>query len=136
MIICGDFNFPTIDWKEQSVNDTPYSPAMRFYTCLQDNFLIQHVKDPTRVRGNDEPSLLDLIITEDLQTQVSPSLHIDPPLKSSDHAVLKWDYLVTIKCETENNEDDKTAVRYNYFKGDYSKFKTMCSKIEWDTLLT
>ena len=37
----------------------------RFLEALRDCFMYQHVTQPTRVRGEDEPSLLDLVLTWD-----------------------------------------------------------------------
>ena len=114
--------------------DTPYSSAMKFYNCLQNNYLKQHVSEPTRVRGKDEPSLLDLIITEDSQTQVSSSIDIGSPLGLSDHAVLTWKYLLSIEEKTPNTVSEKPR-KYNFYKGDYARFRTLCSNTDWGELL-
>ena len=134
ILLCGDFNFPTIKWKINTVEDTPYSSAMKFYNCLQNKYLKQHVSEPTRVRGKDEPSLLDLIITEDSQTQVSSSIDIGSPLGLSDHAVLTWKYLLSIEEKTPNTVSEKPR-KYNFYKGDYARFRTLCSNTDWGELL-
>ena len=60
LLICGDFNYPDIDWKcEYSTNEN----LKEFLRTLQDLHLHQHVCNPTRYREGHEPSLLDLIIT-------------------------------------------------------------------------
>ena len=134
ILFCGDFNFPTIKWKENTIVDTTFSQPMRFYNCLQDNFLKQHVCEFTRARGTQNPSLLDLIVTEDTQLQVKPSLSICAPLGKSDHAVLQWKYLVSI--EDKEPDDEKTAApRYNYYKGNYGEFRDLLSNIDWEERL-
>ena len=134
IMICGDFNHPSINWKENVINDTAYSSAMKFYDNLNNNFLKQHVKEITRVRGNDKPSTLDLVITEDIQTQVSPSMQINAPLGCSDHAVLNWSYLVAVKDDDINDTTiGKVCERFNYFKGNYDKFRLLCSEVDWDS---
>ena len=134
VLLCGDFNFPKIDWKENIINDTPFSQTMRFYNCLQDSFLRQHVKEFTRVRGKQEPSLLDLIITEDTQLQVSPTVKYLSPVGKSDHAVLKWKYLVTIDGGNDT-ERDAEKKDFNYYKGNYNAFRDLCSNTNWDELM-
>ena len=49
----GDFNFPTICWKAVQKEQ-----SRRFLECMEDNFLLQLVRDPTR--GG---ALLDLLFT-------------------------------------------------------------------------
>ena len=56
-LLMGDFNYPDIDWES---NTTGSSISERFLNCVEDNFLTQHVREPTR--GN---ACLDLIITSD-----------------------------------------------------------------------
>ena len=70
VLMCGDFNHPEIDWPSNSVKGGPYSPQMRFFDCLNDNYLKQHVLSPTRARGSDKPSLIDLIVTEDTSAAI------------------------------------------------------------------
>ena len=132
VLICGDFNHPEINWKDGNIKGKKFSPQMRFYDCLLDNYLTQHVMEPTRVRGTQKPSLLDLVITEDSQTQVSPSVDIQTPLGNSDHAVITWNYLVSTtvskKC-TETPEE-----RPNFNKGDYKTLNEDLTQINWKEL--
>ena len=39
LIICGDLNFPEIDWITHLVDAGPMSPATQFLNCINDNFL-------------------------------------------------------------------------------------------------
>ena len=57
--LTGDFNFK-INWQQWS---TPYPENSKGET-LRDSFLYQHVLEPTRRRGTNEPSILDLIFTK------------------------------------------------------------------------
>ena len=61
----------------------------KFVECLRNNFLIQHINTPTRVRGTDTPHVLDLVITDEYYIQ---NLIIESPLGKSDHSVVKFDY--------------------------------------------
>lgn len=55
-IIVGDFNRKDINWETVSATS---EEDMKFIEAVQDSFLIQHVKKPTRGRGTNKPSLID-----------------------------------------------------------------------------
>ena len=78
ILICGDLNFPEINWESFEIDGGPYSAPAQFLNCLNNNYLTQHVSEFTRVRGKDKPSLIDLIITEDSQTLQSEIVHDSP----------------------------------------------------------
>ena len=42
----------------------PESKEARFIESVRDSYFHQHVEEATRIRGNDEPSTLDLIFTK------------------------------------------------------------------------
>lgn len=54
LILIGDNGIPRVNRQKHW--------STIFLDCLSNNFLIQHVYNPTRFRGNDHPNLLDLII--------------------------------------------------------------------------
>ena len=58
----GDFNLSGIDWNTYT-SATTNNSELNFLSCLQNNFLVQHVLQPTRARGSDNPHILDLIIS-------------------------------------------------------------------------
>ena len=93
--------------------------------------MTQHVTDFTRYRGTNDPSLLDLVITDNSQTQVSPV--IEAPLGASDHAVLTWDYLLSVNEDHVAEEDQPR--KKNYYKADFKSIKEELSKIDWDGTL-
>ena len=56
LLMLGDFNYKTIDWElETSTN----SKEITFLKAMHDNYLVQHIKTPTRQRGCDIPTILD-----------------------------------------------------------------------------
>ena len=67
ILIMGDFNYPNIDWENCNSNrDSTESIEYTFIENLQDSFLFQHIKKPTRWRGTNTPHILNLIITNEL----------------------------------------------------------------------
>jgi len=65
ILIMGDFNFPEISYKDNSVAAGPAAAASRFYNMTQDKFIMQCVFEPTRVReGNTHRPALGLHFDE------------------------------------------------------------------------
>ena len=115
-LILGDFNYH-IDWSSDStkIND---SSSQKFYDIIQ-FFLTQHVQSPTRCRGSNEPSILDLVLTDDDFINEIDYLN---PLGKSDHYVLS--------IRSNFNIFNKTfGEQYNYSKGDYAN---LCNFMDID----
>ena len=53
IIVCGDFNFPKIDWYNHIIYTSELSDEKQFYDAIQSSFLHQHVEKFTRQRGSD-----------------------------------------------------------------------------------
>ena len=87
LLICGDFNYPEIDWENQHVVETSHVIG-NFIECTQSCYLHQHIYQPTRYRVNQEPSLLDLIFTNE-EGMLQDLLH-RPGLGESDHECLNF----------------------------------------------
>ena len=124
VVICGDFNFPQINWSSNTVQGGRKSEQSRFVEACNDAFLYQHVRSCTRVHGSDEPSLLDLVLTKDL-LEVE-DIQYRAPIGSSDHCVLNFDILVDgeeIQAEASH--------RRNFIKGDFVKAAEMFRAINW-----
>ena len=72
--IMGDFNYGNVNWNSWSTPASENSDEASFLEALRDSFFHQHVEIPTRRRGNDEPSVLDLVLTSEAM-QVSNLCH-------------------------------------------------------------
>lgn len=115
VLVCGDFNFPKIQWKilQSDLHGQP------FLDCTLKNYLEQHVQKPTR-----KNNILDLVLSTPA-IQIT-GINIDCPLGSSDHAMVKF--------EVEN--PDPTYQWQNFYldfrKGKYRQFRRYLNEIEWD----
>ena len=105
----GDFNFSDINWSS-TLSLGEGSEEENFINTLDSCFLYQHVSSPTRIRGTDTPSLLDLIKTNE-EEMVNEIKHV-APLGRSDHQVLVFRY----NCYADWA---KPQTRYNFASGDY-----------------
>ncbi|XP_025833181.1 uncharacterized protein LOC112905276 [Agrilus planipennis] len=80
--IFGDFNFPDTTW-EHGLPQSPREVDKAFIEALLDSNLEQLIREPTRHRGVQTPSILDFVLTNEPQLLSSPKLH--PAIGGSDH---------------------------------------------------
>ena len=90
------------------------SDEAHFMDAMRDSFFYQQVETPTRRRGNDEPSLLDLVLTNE-KSQVSNLCHTSP-LGKSDHDILVLDYHAYL-------DYTKPKEQYLFDKGNYDAMR-------------
>jgi len=77
-LLMGDFNYPDIDWSNANCLS---ENSQLFRDCLDDNFLVRHVRSPTR-----KDNILDLVITE--ECDMVDNVIILEHLTNSDHNIL------------------------------------------------
>ena len=115
-IIMGDFNHGNIKW--DSLQSTGVEDQ-RFLCLVQDNFLTQHVLEPTRAAR-----VLDIVLSA--QKEFVDNVVIQEPLGSSDHNQLHFNI---------NIKSDKTKVkqcRRDFRKGKYKEIRKSLALVDWD----
>ena len=126
LVVVGDFNLPEIDWKHNGSTPSETSFSAHFVQQTQEGLWHQHVLQPTRARGGNTPSLLDLLFTNN--EDLIADLQIESPLGNSDHSVLHC----LIKC---SYHDDSTPSPFlNWNKANFSRMKELLN-IDWNPLL-
>ena len=93
---------------------------MNFIKSIHDCFLHRHISKPTRCRGADEPSTIDLIFIEE-ENQISNLTYL-PPLGKNDHAGLLFEFV----CEF-----DELKRKYLYHKADYKLMIADLQESNW-----
>ena len=88
LLICGDFNYPEIDWIHESVVETTET-IQPFIDTIQSCYLLQHIFEPTRFRDGNEPGLLDLVFTN--EEGMIGNIIQNPGLGESDHICINFD---------------------------------------------
>ena len=63
--LVGDFNFKDINWVSWTTSRNDESKEFKFIETVRDCYLHQHNEEVSRRRGNDEPSNIDLIFTDE-----------------------------------------------------------------------
>ena len=86
----GDFNYKDINWTSWTTTHNQSSREAKFIETIRDSYLHQHLHETTRRRGNDEPSLIDLVFS-DKAMQIS-DIEYAAPLGKSDHSVISFKY--------------------------------------------
>ena len=117
-------NFTEIDWVDQRCktnNDEDIN--YKFLECVRDCYLFQHVTEPTRQRGTNEPSTLDLVFTN--EEHMIPQVEQLAPLGKSDHSILKFEII----CRMDK-KPPKIVQQIN--KGNYTKLKEMLGSVDWE----
>ena len=120
--IVGDFSFKNINWSPWATHCNENSTETSFIEAVHDSYLYQHVEETTRRRGNDDPSLLDLILTNEAM-QVSDIQH-HSPLGKSDHSVVSF----KVHCYLDFT---KAKESYAYAKGDYVSMRNELENSNW-----
>lgn len=124
IVIMGDLNYGQIDWKNicSTYNRTSINASNKFIECIRDCFLTQHITEPTRQRGGDNPSTLDVIFTN--EENLVSDIDIMAPLGSSDHSVIKFKLL----CK---RDDVTPQIKTLYQKGNYAEMIKILDSIDW-----
>ena len=116
LLIIGDFNYRNINWNTNTLGMNNTASEENFLNCIRSNLLTQHITSPTRARGSDTPSLLDLVISN---YNFIENIHNLSPIGKSDHSVLH------IVCDF--NFEYIPRPRLNFNKGDYDGLRTFIS---------
>ena len=123
LIILGDFNYPEINWKISTCDKPTENPAFMFLEATRDAYLIQHIKEPTHARINENGNILDLVFTN--KEGLVEDGTIGPPLGKSDHATINFS--LKLKCNTPRMHQN----RFQYDKGDHNSLRREIASIEW-----
>ena len=128
LILCGDFNIPELKWmdgKGSVGREATSTVADAFLKCIDDNYLHQHTSFPTRIRENQRPSCLDLVLST--EPAIISSMERQDPLGRSDHVCILW------KLEVQSEKAVFTRSSYNFNKGDYEKYRRILGEANWST---
>uniref|UniRef100_A0A8B9FNR1 Reverse transcriptase domain-containing protein n=1 Tax=Amazona collaria TaxID=241587 RepID=A0A8B9FNR1_9PSIT len=115
----GDFNHPDICWRDGTAR---HKQSRRFLDCVEDNFLLQVIEEPTR-RG----AMLDLVLIN--REGLVGNVTLQGSLDCSDHEMGEFEILRTVRraCSKLTALDFKRA--------DFGLFRNLLSKVPCDTAL-
>ena len=127
IIVCGDFNLPKINWQVNRSSEGINNMSSAFLQQIQDSSLKQVVTEPTRRRGGNIPSVLDLILV-DVNAEII-NLEHQMPLGKSDHDVLVWDYVINVK-----KVDGRPRFRHDFEEARFQNFRGDLENLNWNEM--
>ncbi|XP_069134268.1 uncharacterized protein [Argopecten irradians] len=123
ILITGDFNFPEINWTDWTTCTSENHISTRFLECVRDTFLYQHIHKPTRYREGQNPSILDLVFSND--EQIVNDVNYLPSIGRSDHILLSF------KLSVSHSDNHTKQERRNYHKGHYDAIREELTSVNW-----
>ena len=127
MVIVGDFNFPEVDWNNEESSKNDQHKSTRFLTCVQSNYMTQLVTAPTHYRGSQNPTLVDLILTN--EEEFVNDIKTYPPLGKSHHLLLSF------RIEAYHKQvEDSGKIKYQVNKGNYDEMREHVGNVDWNEL--
>ena len=124
IIIMGDFNLKEINWAAMvSKSIDPNNYANKFIERIRDIYFTQHITEPTRSRGSNNPSCLDLVFSND--EELIEEIELLAPLGKSDHSIIKFNVKAKIELP-------KPKLKIMYEKGNYTQIIQSLKEIDWD----
>ena len=126
IMIVGDFNYPEISWELETCRTRPEHEAAKFLKTCKDSYLSQLQSEPTRYRDGQEPSLLDLVLTN--REEMIIDIETCAGLGKSDHCslVIKIGYSIKERV----NEP-----RPNFRKADFDSINKDITSINWNQIM-
>ncbi|GAB0204964.1 hypothetical protein GRJ2_002962000 [Grus japonensis] len=116
LVLMGDFNHPDICWRD---NTAEHKQSRKFLECVDDNFLLQVIEEPTR-RG----AMLDLVLTN--KEGLVGDVKLKGSLGCSDHEMVEFKILRAAR-RVRSKLDFRTA--------DFGLFRDLLGRIPWDKAL-
>jgi len=118
----GDFNYPEINWLNQSLADNASLDCKDFFSGVNDSFITQHVLVPTR--GD---ATLDLIFSR--EPELVSDVKVLENLGSSDHNMVTC----TIHHQCDTHVSHRQVRDYN--RGNYDSIRSELEEINWDEFM-
>jgi hypothetical protein len=113
VLLMGDFNYPLLNWDTYECD----SNAEKFRDLLLDNYLYQHVREPTR-----ESNILDLVISSD--ENMVANIEVLEHLGNSDHNIIVWSLILDVGLNKTKQPFRK------YYKADYVAMRNWFNEID------
>ena len=120
VVIMGDFNYAGINWETSQAS---CKDGDTFIETLRDNFLYQHVKEPTR--GD---KVLDLVLS--LSENDIDTIEVSHGLGKSDHKTLIWNYLIS------SDRKENVIEVPDFRKAKFNELRSLVNSENWDVLST
>ncbi|GAB0203837.1 hypothetical protein GRJ2_002849300 [Grus japonensis] len=119
LVLMGDFSHPDIHWRD---NAAEHKQSRKILECVDDNFLLQVIEEPTR-RG----ATLDLILTN--KEGLIGDIKLKGSLGCSDHEMVEFRILRAARRACSK----LTALDFR--RADFGLFRDLLGRTPWDKAL-
>ena len=119
LVFMGDFNHPDICWRD---NTAGHMQSRRFLECIDDNFLLQVMEEPTR-RG----AILDLDLTN--KEGLVGNVKLKGSLGCSDHERVEFKILRAAR------RAHSKLTTMDFRRADVALFRGLLGRVPWDEAL-
>ncbi|GAB0210021.1 mitochondrial enolase superfamily member 1 [Grus japonensis] len=119
LVLMGDFNHPDICWRD---NTAERKQSRKFLECVNDNFLLQVVEEPTR-RG----AMLDLVLTN--KEGLVGGVKLKGSLGCSDHEMVEFRILRAAR------RAHSKLTTLDFRRADFGLFRDLLGRIPWGKAL-
>ena len=126
ILLLGDFNCKNINWEEMEICENAGQWGEDLLQMAMVNTLDQWVNEYTRLRGEEEPTMLDLIFTK--KPEPRPVITHLSPMGKSDHVILEIE--MENWKEKECKEEHKKG-RLNHAKSNFDGLNGFFNSIDW-----
>ena len=130
LLFVGDFNSPDIDWSKETCTKPKDHFQSKLLNVVQQCYLNQFVNRPTHHRALQNPTLIDLIFSNDPDFVFN--INYNPPFGKSHHSVICFD--IDIESLAGGTRESRIP-KFCMDKGDYVGMKEHLSMIDWDIIL-
>jgi len=119
LVLVENFNLPDACWKS---NPAERKQSRRFLECVEGNFLMQLVSEPTR--GG---ALLDLLFTN--REGLLGDVAVRGCLGLSDHEMTEF------SVRSEVNRGASKTMTMDFQRADFGLFRTLVERVPWERVL-
>ncbi|RMC21672.1 hypothetical protein DUI87_02540 [Hirundo rustica rustica] len=119
LVLVGDFNLPDICWE---LNTAEKRQSRKFLECMEDNFLLQLVGEPTR--GG---TMLDLLFAN--RDGLVGDVVVGCRLGQSDHEVIEFSIFGEIRRNTNK------TLTLDFRRADFGLFRRLIQRVPWEAAL-
>ena len=128
VVLVGDLNYRDIDWEKDVCDKNDGHISSQFLECVHSNCLYQLVDQPTHHRGDQTPTLIDLVISN--QNDLVHDIKYNAPLGKSHHSMISFQLDVIV-----DKDDVVNVEKYIFDKGDYDGMRKFISDKDWKLIL-
>ncbi|RMC04224.1 hypothetical protein DUI87_19043 [Hirundo rustica rustica] len=119
LVLVGDFNLPDVCWE---LNTAEKRQSRKFLECMEDNFLLQLVGEPTRGE-----TMLDLLFAN--RDGLVGDVVVGGHLGQSDHEIIEFSIFGEIRRNTNK------TLTLDFWRADFGLFRRLIQRVPWEAAL-